>query len=285
LAEKIIESTSILTDGICFGEGPRWHDGKFWLSDMHDHKVLSVDAEGNKTVEAEVPAKPSGLGWLPDGRMLIVSMTNRQLLVKDGDNLSTFADLSALASFHCNDMVTDSQGRTWVGNFGFDLWNQASRNMAELVYVSPEGEARVVAEDMAFPNGAVVTPDGSTLIVGETMGARLTAFDIQDDGSLTNRRTWATLEGVIPDGICLDAELGVWLACPMSGQVVRVLEGGEVTHRVKLGRPAFACMLGGEDGCTLYMLTSSSSEPDDCAANRDGRVETIQANAPRAGCP
>ena len=117
------------------------------------------------------------------------------------------------------------------------------------------------------------------------MGARLTAFDIQDDGSLTNRRTWATLEGVIPDGICLDAELGVWLACPMSGQVVRVLEGGEVTHRVKLGRPTFACMLGGEDGCTLYMLTSSSSEPDDCAANRDGRVETIQADAPRAGCP
>jgi len=285
LKEVQINETETLAQGLCFGEGPRWHDNRLWLSDMHDHKVLAVDMDGGVEVIAEVPQKPSGLGWLPDGRLLIVAMTTRQLLVQEQGQLAVFADLSELASFHLNDMVTDASGRTWVGNFGFDLWNQAERKMAELILVSPQGEARVVAEDMAFPNGAVISPDGNTLIVGETMAARLTAFDITADGSLENRRVWATLEGVIPDGICLDAEGGIWLACPISGQVVRVLEGGAVTHRVKVANQAFACMLGGDDGRTLFILTAASSDPEACQHNRDGRIEMVSVNVPAAGYP
>ena len=183
----------VLVEGLTFGEGPRWHDGKLYLSDMHAHQVLSIDSAGRKTVIAEVAAWPSGLGWLPDGRLLIVSMTDRKLLRLDPDGLKTHADIGKLASFHCNDMVTDTKGRAYVGNFGYDLLTNAPKKPAELVLVNPDGSARVVAGDLDFPNGAVITPDGKTLVVGESMGHRLTAFAIADDGSLSNRRVWAEL--------------------------------------------------------------------------------------------
>jgi sugar lactone lactonase YvrE len=170
----------VLLDGLIFTEGPRWHDGKLYFSDMHAHKVMSVDLAGKAQTVAEVPTWPSGLGWLPDGRMLIVSMTDRKVLRQDPDGLKTHADLSKLASFHCNDMVTDGKGRCYVGNLGYDLLNDAPKKPAEIVLVNPDGTARVAAADLDFPNGTVITPDGKTLV-----GHQLSAFDIQSDGALT----------------------------------------------------------------------------------------------------
>ncbi|MBW2560772.1 MAG: SMP-30/gluconolactonase/LRE family protein, partial [Deltaproteobacteria bacterium] len=174
--------TTLLLDGLGFPEGPRWHDGKLWFSDFVMKKIMTVDLEGTVETIAEVPCQPSGLGWLPDQTLLVVSMADRRLLRLHNGTLSEFADLSGLASSYCNDMVVDQSGRAYIGNFGSPLFEQPYRP-AEIVLVTPNGEARVVAEDMAFPNGSVITPDGKTLIVGETLAARLTAFDIESDGS------------------------------------------------------------------------------------------------------
>ena len=276
----------ILLDGLCFVEGPRWHEGRLWLSDMHAHQVLAVSADGQVETIVEVPNWPSGLGWLPNGDLLVVSMTDRCLLRYDGTNLTTHADLSHLASFHCNDMVVASCGRAYVGNFGFDLQARAEFRTAQLICVEPDGSARIVADDLRFPNGSVITPDGKTLIVGETFGSRLTAFDILPDGSLDNRRVWASLpDGAVPDGICLDAGNGIWSASPASNECIRQTEGGEVTHRIAVEQGAFACMLGGDKGDTLFILTSGSSDSQECPQQRSARVETFLAPFPHAGLP
>ena len=274
-----------LIDGLSFPEGPRWHDGKLFFSDMHAHKVIAADLQGRTETICEVPAWPSGLGWLPDGRMLVVSMTDRRLLRLDRDGLKVAADLSKLASFHCNDMVVDAKGRAYVGNFGFDLHAQATPKFAEIVMVEPNGAARVVAGEMKFPNGTVITPDGKTLIVGESTGACLTAFDIDADGSLSNRRVWAEIAPAIPDGIALDAEGAVWVASPLTDEVIRVQQGGKVTERIKTANHAYACMLGGPDRRTLFVLTAADSDPDKCRANPTGRIETTPVNIAGAGLP
>ncbi len=277
--------TTTLIDGLCFGEGPRWHDGRLWFSDMHAHEVCTVSDDGAKEVIVNVPQQPSGLGWLPDGRLLIVSMLDQRLLCLDDGQLTTYADLSGLATFSCNDMVVDRAGRAYVGNFGFDLVNGAPRAPAELVLVQPNREMSVAANNLAFPNGTVITPDGRTLIVGETMGARLTAFDIKRDGALAKRRTWASLTGAVPDGICLDEDGGIWVASPSSNEVLRVLEGGEVTDRVALANPAYACMLGGESGRRLFILTAETSDPEMARTTRSGKVEFVDVTIPGAGLP
>lgn len=278
--------TERLAEGLCFGEGPRWRDGALWLSDMHAHEVVRLDADGSRTRIVEVPNRPSGLGWLPGGELLIVSMTDRSLLKFDGRRLTTHADLSGLASFHCNDMVVDGEGRAYVGNFGFDLNARAKPAPAELVCVEPDGSARIVAGELMFPNGTVITPDGATLIVAETFGARLTAFDRTANGDLGNRRVWAELpNGAVPDGICLDSEGGIWSASPTTCECIRQVEGGRITHRVEVDQGAFACMLGGADGTTLYILTADSSDPDTCQASRQGRIERCTAPYPGAGWP
>ena len=281
----MVLETRVLLDGLVFGEGPRWHEGKLWFSDMHAHRVLTVNLDGKTETIVEVPGQPSGLGWLPDGRLLVVSMTDRRLLRLDPDGLTEAADLRELASYHCNDMVVDRQGRAYIGNFGFDLIARQPFAPAEIVLVTPDGNARVVADEMAFPNGSVITPDGRTLIVGETYGSRLTAFDIKPDGSLTGRRVWAQLEQAVPDGICLDAEGAIWVASPMSAEVLRVREGGEVTHRIKVSTQAFACMLGGPERRTLFILTAETSNPDEARAKKSGRVETVAVDVPSAGLP
>jgi sugar lactone lactonase YvrE len=278
-------TTEILLDGLAFPEGPRWHAGKLWFSDMHAGVVQTVDESGKAEVVIEVENDPSGLGWLPDGRLLVVSMTDRRLLRLDPDGLAEVADLSGLASFHCNDMVVDAQGRAYVGNFGFDLHAKATLANAEIVLVTPDGHARVVADEMEFPNGSVITPDGSTLIVGETFGARLTAFDIAADGSLSGRRTWAQLDGIIPDGICLDAEGAIWMASPVGNGVFRIAEGGEVLEQIPLANQSYACMLGGPDGRTLHICTAESPNPEACIAKRSGRIEIARVDVPHAGRP
>lgn len=278
-------TTEVLLDGLMFPEGPRWREDRLWFSDMHAHLVLTVDLNGHVETVVEVPNRPSGLGWLPDGRLLVVSMTDRRLLRLDPEGLIEVADLGDLASNYCNDMVVDRQGRAYIGNFGLALDEGASRASAEIVMVTPEGEARVVADEMAFPNGTVITPDGQTLIVGESSGARLTAFDIQTDGSLTNRRVWASLEGAVPDGICLDAEGAIWVASPVSAEVLRVREGGEVAVRVKVATQAYACMLGGPERRTLFVLTAKSSTPEEVQTQKAGRIETVEVEVPGAGLP
>ena len=278
--------TTVLLTGLAFGEGPRWHDGALWLSDMHNHRVIRVGADGAAETVVEVPAQPSGLGWLPDGDLLVVSMVDRRLLRWDGRHLTEHANLMQLARFHCNDMVVDAAGRAYVGNFGFDLHAQANPEPADLICVHPDGRARVVARDLMFPNGTVITPDGGTLIVAESWGRRLSAFDVAPDGSLDNRRVWAELpSGAVPDGICLDAAGGIWSASPSSNECVRQIEGGEVRHRVRVDQGAFACMLGGSEGRTLYILTAGSSEPATCRETLSGRVETWEAPYAHAGLP
>ena len=235
--------TQVVLDGLTFPEGPRWREGRLWFSDMHDHRVIAVDLAGRAETIVEVPQRPSGLGWLPDGRLLVVSMVDRRLLRFDRDGLHEAADLSPYATFHCNDMVVDLDGRAYVGNFGWDFAAGGDPVPAKLVLVTPDGEVRAVAEDLIFPNGMVITPDGRTLVVAESFAERLTAFDVAADGSLSNRREWARLEGAVPDGICLDREGAIWVASPMSSEVLRVREGGEVTHRLRVETKPYACML------------------------------------------
>ncbi|MDG1133893.1 MAG: SMP-30/gluconolactonase/LRE family protein [Pseudomonadales bacterium] len=275
---------TILLDKLCFGEGPRWREGMLWFSDMHAQKVLKVDPQGNVETVVELDDdQPSGLGWLPNGDLLIVAMTKKQVLRFNGSQLSVHADLSSLASHFCNDMVVDHVGRAYVGNFGFDIHNGAQQSAAELICVEVDGSASCVDDDLIFPNGAVITPDNKTLIVAETFASRLTAFDILDSGDLTNKRIWAQLpKGAVPDGICLDAGGGIWSASPTSNNCIRQIEGGEVTHTIELERGAFACMIG---EANLYILTSTVSTPAACKANQDARIEVYPAPFRAAGLP
>jgi len=282
---QTMQTTPILDD-LAFGEGPRWRDGRFWFSDMHSQLVLTIDLEGRREEICHVEHNPSGLGWLSDGRMLVVSMQDRRVLRLEFDGtLSLHADLSELATFHCNDMVVDRSGNAYVGNFGWDLHGGGERRNADMIFVTPDGEALVAATDLDFPNGTVISDDGRTLIVGETMGQRLSAFDVAGDGSLSNRRVWAQFEGVLPDGIALDAEGAIWVASPISHGCFRVLEGGEITHKVEVERQAYACMLGGPQRKHLLICTSGDSFPDYCTRERDGRIEVVEVDVAGSGLP
>lgn len=285
----------VLADGLYFGEGPRWHDGRLWFSDFYDHRVKSLDESGAVRTELEIDDQPSGLGWLPDGRLLVVAMHRRQLLRIDPDGVKVHADLSGVAAYHTNDMVVDSSGRAYVGNFGFRL-DQAVRERGvesvladhpttQLARVDPDGKVHVAASDMHFPNGMVITPDGRTLIVAETLAMRLTAFDIGPDGALSNRRVWATLGMRAPDGICLDAKGHVWVANAIAPECVLVAPGGEIVAKVETAEPCYACMLGGDDRRTLYIMSAPSSMPDVVSKARLGIVACAPVSTPGAGRP
>ena len=280
---------TILLDGLKFPEGPRWHEGRLWFSDMHAHRVMTVEESGQTSIICEVPNRPSGLGFTPDGRLLVVSMTDRKLLCLNGNlGLKEVSDISLLAGGDANDMVVDDQARSYIGNFGFDYSNDEKFKPASLVMVRPDGVALVVAEELLFPNGSVITPDGGRLIVAETYGRRLTAFDInKEDGTLSNRRIWAEVDPATPDGICLDAEGAIWVASPVTEEFIRVLEGGVVTDRIKLppGKGAYACMLGGADGRTLFLCTSEGSQQDRVEGRSQGWIETVRVDVPGAGRP
>jgi sugar lactone lactonase YvrE len=280
--------TEVLLDDLVFGEGPRWHEGRLWFSDFFKHEVRAVTPGGDAELIAEVPHQPSGLGWLPDGRLLVVSMIDRKVLRLDPDGLVEHADLSHVAAFHCNDMVVDTSGRAYVGNFGSDLGSGEDVRPAKLALVFPDGHVAVAAHSLVFANGSVITPDGLTLVVGETFAARLTAFDIDPGtGHVSNRRVWADLPGLAPDGCCLDADGGIWVANPPRRECIRVVEGGEVTDRVETRYPSIACMLGGDDGCTLFVMTSAFADPT-VRGNDDepiGMIETAVVSRPHAGLP
>ncbi|MQA13044.1 MAG: gluconolactonase [Pseudonocardiaceae bacterium] len=291
----------VVASGFSFLEGPRWHDGRLWVSDFYTHRVVAVSAQGEVETVAEVPQQPSGLGWLPDGRMLAVSMRDRRLLRReDSGRLVEHADLSQLASWHLNDMVVDAAGRAYVGNFGFDLMGGAPMRPANIVRVDPDSTATVVAEDMLFPNGMAITPDGATLIAAESFGQRLTAFDVDGDGSLRNRREWArfgavpetddlneALAGItlVPDGMCLDTEGAVWVADAIGHRVVRVRDG-EIVDEVSAGDlGVFACMLGGDDGRTLFLCTAPSFAEHERRDTREAVLLSATVQVPHAGLP
>ena len=286
---------SVLAEGLYFGEGPRWHDGRLWFSDFYAHAVNSMDDSGAVRTELEIDDQPSGLGWLPDGRLLVVAMHRRQVLRVDPDGVKVHADLSGIATYHTNDMVVDRAGRAYVGNFGFALDEElkargvdsviADHPTAQIARVDPDGRAYVAADDMHFPNGSVITPDGRTMIVAETLAMRLTAFDIGADGTLTNRRVWATLGMRAPDGICLDANGHVWIANAIAPECVLFAPGGEVVATVQTEQPCFACMLGGADRRTLFAMTAPSSVADVVSKSRMGSIVRAEVAAPGAGLP
>lgn len=294
---------STLLEGGSFFEGPRWHEGRWWVSDFYRHTVSTVTADGQAETVLEVEAQPSGLGWMPDGSLLVVSMKDQRVLRRSPDgSLATHADLSAHCGGPLNDMVVDSAGRAYVGNFGFELMAGADPAPAVLCRVDPDGPVQVVAEDLLFPNGSVITPDGRTLIVGETLGCRYTAFTIAPDGALGERRTWAQLAPtptlgsyeetlpqvkVGPDGCGLDAEGAIWMADALGARCARVREGEGVVEEIAApdGLGIFACMLGGEDGRTLLMCAAPDFAEHSRAPVREAVLLTTRVDVPAAGLP
>ena len=247
--------------------------------------MLTVTPGGTLETIVEIPQRPSGLGWTPDGALLVVSMLDRRLLRVEGGKPRMVADLSALATGPCNDMVVDAAGRAYVGNFGFDRHRGEPPRTTCLARVDPDGRVTRAADELSFPNGTVITPDGRTLIVAETLAHRLTAFDVAADGALSNRRVFAALEGCFPDGICLDADGAVWVTDARTPRVLRVLDGGRIEQTIPTGaRFAFACMLGDDDRRTLYLCTSTGSGPA-MADKRDGAIERVRVDVPGAGLP
>lgn len=292
---------STIADGFAYLEGPRWHNGRIWFVDFYTYRVLSAAEDGSDLrVEAHVPTQPSGLGWLPDGRLLVVSMRDARILRREANGeLVTHADLSDHVSGHPNDMVVDAQGRAFVGEFGFDLMGGAPLEPAVLLRVDPDGSVTTVAHDMLFPNGSVIT-DSGVLLVNETFGNCVTAFDIGADGALDNRRVWAQfgprptdrdLElvlgqiSVAPDGCGLDADGALWIADALGNRLLHVREGGHVIDEVPTGTGVFACILGGSDGRTLFACTAPDFHEEARKNTREGSLIAIRTATPHAGTP
>jgi len=275
-----------LTTGLALGESPRWHEDRLWFVDMGTHRVGAVGPDGAYELVADVPGMPMGIGWLPDGRMLIVSSQDGQLLQRDVDGkLTGYADLSTLDNHPWSDMAVDGRGNAYVGCIGFDF-PDGPPSPGILALVTRDGVVRRVAEDLMFPNGIAVTADNSTLIVAESYAHRLTAFDIAPDGTLGNRRVWAELPGDFPDGICLDAEGAVWYASVPGRHCVRVREGGEVLRTIELDGGCFACVLGGEGRRTLFVMIADWGGPQSMTGEqRTGRAVAIEVEVPGVGWP
>ena len=280
----------LLLSGIAFGESPRWHDGRLWFSDWGAQQVVAVDTDGDSEVIAQVdfPSFPMCIDFLPDGRLLIVSGREGRVLRRELDgSLVPHADLSGLAegTHPWNEIVVDGRGNAYINNQGFDFPG-GEFAPGTIALLRPDGSTGQVADGIAFPNGMAVTPDNATLICAESYGRKLTAFDIAADGGLSNQRMWADLGDGVPDGICIDAEGAVWYADVPNQRCVRVAEGGEVLETITLDRGGFACMLGGTDGRTLFIVAQQWNGPENMQSGaRTGQVATARAPAPAAGWP
>lgn len=273
-----------IASGFAYPEGPRWHDGRLWFADQHDETVHVLSPEGARIESFHVAGGPSGMGWLPGGDLLVVSMEEHRVLRRDAaGGLSLHCDLKHLHRHLTNEMAVDAVGRAYVGNIGFDFEAGEPVTPTVLVMVEPDGTPHVVADDLVCPNGTVITPDGRTLIIAESLANRLTAFDIAADGRLSGRRVFAEVPGHVPDGICLDAEGCVWAASPFTNSVVRVREGGGIADTVAIdGAGAFACMLGGADGRDLYVCVANPSMRPDTVKQRGGRIDVARVAVPAA---
>jgi sugar lactone lactonase YvrE len=290
-----------LIDGLSFTECPRWRDGRLYFSDRYTRRILAISLDGSVETYARTDGLPAGIGFLPDGRLLIASMRDRKVLRREHDgNIVEHADLSALAAGHLNDMLVDHEGQAWVGNFGFDLFGGECARSTVLICTAADGTPSIAARDLAFPNGTVLTPDGRTMIIAETLANRLSAFTVSA-GALSDRRTWAAfgdppattdvgkiLEGaaVAPDGICLDAEGAVWVADVLNRRVIRVAEGGRIVQELNTnGLCAFACMLGGDDGQTLFVCAAPTFDETEAAAHHRSSILMKRVEVPHAGLP
>jgi sugar lactone lactonase YvrE len=275
--------------GLKFTESPRWHNDKLWFIDIHDRRIKTVNLVGTVSTEVELPFIPNAFGLAPDGTVVVGDAFARTIYHLEGAVLKPLADISSLTVFCLSDGIVDTQGRMYVGDIGYDFVVPSAKPVEScvIVLVTPEGQASVVADKLCFPNGMVITPDAGTLIIGETLGHRLTAFDIEDDGSLSNRRTWAQLPSTVgPDGICLDVAGGVWCANPEGeDSVVRVLEGGEITDRIKVDTHAYAVMLGGPERKHLFISTSASHDPVEIHRNPRASFQIVEVEIPGAGTP
>jgi sugar lactone lactonase YvrE len=274
----------VIVSDLVFPESPRWHGDRLWVSDWGANEVHALDLEGGDEVVARVESFPMCIDHLPDGRLLVVSSGDRRVLRRETDgSLVTYADLASIDEHAWNDIVVDGRGNTYVNNIGFDFpGGEFAPGLVALV--TPDGAARQVADGLAFPNGMTVTPDNTTLIVAESYGQTLTAFDIAADGDLSNRRTWAAVDDH-PDGICLDADGAVWYADVGTSRCVRVREGGEVLMTIDLDRGCFACVLGGPDRRTLFMAVNEWAGPQAMTGARRGQVIATDAPSPGAGWP
>jgi sugar lactone lactonase YvrE len=279
------DDTEVLVTGLVFPESPRWRKDRLWFADQHARRIMTVTPDGRAECRLEMDDLPGGLGWLPDGTPLVVAMTERAVYRIIDHGLVLHADLSDLAPFHCNDMVVTADGRAYVGNFGYDLHGGAPPVETHLIAIDPDGRCRIAAEGLVFPNGSVITPDGTTLIVAETFASRLTAFLIGDDGLLHSPHLWANLGDATPDGICLDSEGALWVASPGTRSVIRVSQGGDVLSLIRpIGIP-YACMLGGPDRRTLFVTTAETDDPYQAVVMKSGRIEVAEVAIPGAGLP
>jgi sugar lactone lactonase YvrE len=274
--------SQLFADGFIFLEAPRWYQGHLWVPDVFGQKLYKLDQSGAKTVIVEnLPPRPNSIGFLPDGTLLIVSSVKRQILKLVDDDLLTYADLSQDATGDLNDFAIDQSGRVYIGNYGYDLFGGAPKQETCVHLVEQDGAIRVAATGLEFPNGTVIINGGRTLVVAETWRGLLTAFDVAPDGSLSNKRNFANLEGREPDGICADAEGGIWVPSFNTGEVLRLIEGGEITHRIQFPGSAIACQLGGEDGRTLFCSTYAGSVPDQLAKKPLGALHAVRVDVPR----
>lgn len=280
------ELQTLLT-GIAFGESPRWHDNRLWFADWGAEELIAADLEGNSEVVLRVPSFPFSIDWLPDGRLLIVSARAGLLLRQEPDgSLVTHTDLSKLSAGGWNEIVVDGRGNIYVNGGGFNALAAEKFSPGIIALVTPDGSARQVADNIAFPNGMAVTPDNRTLIIAESHASRLTAFDIDAAGDLSNRRVWADTGADHPDGICLDAEGAVWYADVGNKRCVRVREGGEALQTINLDRGCFACILGGADRQTLFMVAREWHGFDNITDGAGtGQILTVRVPVPGAGWP
>jgi len=278
--------TEKFVDGYVFLEGPRWYEKRLWVSDIFAQRVYCITADGRAEVAAEVPGRPSGLGFLPDGTPLIVSMQDRCLYKLLGGPLELHADLSKSVRADINDMVVDEAGRAYVGNMGYDFFGGGEPAAAEIILVQVDGSHRIVADGLNFPNGMVITDGGDTLVVAESFGARLTAFARAADGGLGDRRVYADLEGLTPDGMCLDRDGNIWVSGAMGGAFVLVNPSGAIIARIDV-KPdsAIACQLGGADGHTLYCLIYAGGIEELSRGDPGARIETVNVASAAAGSP
>lgn len=267
-----------LADAFCFGEGPRWFEGLLWFSDMLGEAVHTVTMGGAMTTLPTAGHAPSGLGFCPDGCLLVVSTEQRRVLHYDGDEITGYADLSDLAPAPLGDMVIDTEGRAYVGS--------QARTDGVIIRIDRDGSTRVVATGLDFPNGMVITPDGGTLIVAESVGRRLTAYRIDGNGDLHDRRVFAGGLDAPPDGITLDSEGAVWAAMTLGNRFDRIVEGGEVTDSIDLGeRTAIACTLGGPEDRVLFLLSSTDAYPERLVGTKLSRLDAVAVDVPGAGRP
>lgn len=278
-------STYVVVTGLVFPESPRWHAGRFWFTDQFTGRVMNLTLDGILDTVATIPDQAGGLGWLPDGTALVVGMGDRRLHRLGAAGPEPYADLASLAGFHCNDLLVDPQGGAYVGNFGYDLLGGAPTVSTKLIRIDPDGRARSVGGPLVFPNGMALSPDGATLIVAETFGRRLSSFRVSAGGELADHRTWAALGAATPDGICLDAEGALWVASPLTRELLRVRQGGEVLDRVQTQGAPYACMLGGPDRHILYVCTAQTHEPAAALRDLTGRIEVVNVPVPGAGLP